>query len=188
MKIIDEKDFTFPTEGNIFEWEKYGFCLDFSKSNLPPSMGECRINIRVSLSGQFQLPEDSDLLSPVFWISAPCKFAKPVMLEIQHCALTDEATLSQLSFVSAKCSQRDLPYRFRQLDGGVFTTHSSFGNIKLSHFSGVGVTGRKNTTRFYCAHVYWTMKWMYDWRFYFAITQDLNANITVQLFLSLRVV
>ena len=112
VKIIDEKDFTFPTQGNIFEWEKYGFCLDFSKSNLPPSMGECRINIRVSLSGQFQLPEDSDLLSPVFWISAPCKFAKPVMLEIQHCALTDEATLSQLSFVSVKCSQRDLPYRF----------------------------------------------------------------------------
>ena len=179
VKIIDEKDFIVPTQSNTFEWKKYGFRLYFSKSNLPSGMGECRINIRVSFSGQFQLPEDSDLLSPVFWISAHCKFAKPVELEIQHCALRDEATLSQLSFVSAKCSQRDPPYRFTQLDGGVFTRHSSYGSITLSHFSGIGVTGRKNSPRFYCAHLYRTMKEMYDWRFYFVITQDLNANIAV---------
>ena len=74
-------------------------------------------------------------------------------LEIQHCALSkDEAALSHLTFVSTKCSQRDLPYIFRELDGGVFTTHSSYGSILLSHFSGVAVTGRKNTPRSYCAH------------------------------------
>ena len=182
MEVIDEEEFTVPTHGNMFEWEKYGFRLYISKTNLPPSMGECKINIRVSLSGQFQLPQDSDLFSPVFWINASSEFTKPVTLQIQHCALRDEATLSDLSFVSAKCSQKDLPYSFKQLDGGVFTRHSSYGSIQLKHFCGICVVGKKKTPRSYCAHLYQTMKQMYDWRFYFVITQDLNANNSVKFF------
>ena len=56
-----------------------------------------------------------------------CKLTKSLTLEIQHCALRDERVVSNLSFVFAKCSQRDLPYKFRQVEGGVFTTHSSYG-------------------------------------------------------------
>ena len=180
--MIGEAEFIVPTKGLSFEWRGYGLRLHIPKGSLPPGIGECRINIRVSLSGQFQLPEDSALFSPVFWISVPCKFSKPVTLEIQHCALReDEMVLSDLSFVSAKCSQRDLPYRFRQVDGGVFTTHSSYGSIQLSHFSGNAVTGRKSTPRSYCGHLYHTMKQVYDWRFYFIIAQDLDAKNTVQL-------
>ena len=146
-----------------------------------PGMGECTINIRVSLSGHFQLPGDSDFLSPVFWIAAPCRFTKPVTLEIQHCAFSeDEAVLSHLTFLSTKCSQRDLPYIFRELDGGVFTTHSSYGSIQLSHFSGIAVTGRKNTPQSYCAHLY-PMKQVYDWRFYLVIMQGIDAQITVSI-------
>ena len=176
-------EFTVPSHGINFEWEGYGLKLNVPEGSLPGGMGECRFNIRMSLSGQFQLPEDSDLLSPVFWISAPCKFTKPVTLEIQHCALTeDETVLSDLCFVSAKCSQRDLPYRFEQLDGGVFTTHSSYGSIQLNHFSGASVAGRKRTLRSYCAHLYHAMKQMYDWRYYLSITRDLKAHITVSSF------
>ena len=176
-------EFTVSTRGINFEWDGYGLKLHVQEGSLPAGMGECKVNIRVSLSGQFQLPEDSDLLSPVFWISAPCKFTKPVTLEIQHCALReDESVLSDLSFVSAKCSQKDLPYRFKQLDGGVFTAHSSYGSIQLDHFSGVGIFGRKKTPRSYCAHLYHTMKQIYDWRYYLAITQDLEAHITVSSF------
>ena len=175
--MIGETKFTVPAQGGLFEWSGYGLRLYVPKDSLPTSVEECRINIKASFSGQFQLPEDSDLLSPVFWISASCKFTKPVTLELQHCALReDEAALSGLTFVSAKCSQRDLPYRFRQVEGGVFTTHSSYGSIQLSHFSGNAVTGRKRTPRSYCAHLYHTMKQMYDWRFYFVITQDLEAK------------
>ena len=40
-------------------------------------------------------------------------------LEIQHCALKeDETVLSDLCFISAKCSQRNLSYLFKQVDGG----------------------------------------------------------------------
>ena len=166
------------SQGGSLEWKGYGLRLHIPEGSLPADMREYRINIRASLSGQFNFPEDSDLLSPVFWISAPCKFTKPVTLEIQHCALReDEAALSSnLSFVCAKCSQKKLPYIFRRVDGGVFTTHSSYGSIQLSHFSGLGVTGRKGTPRSYCAHLYHTMKQMYDWRYYFVITQDLEAK------------
>ena len=174
-------EFTVPTQGGCFEWKGYGLKLHVSEENLPRGMKEARVNIRASVSGQFQLLEDSVLLSPVFWILAPCKFTKPVTLEIQHCALRDETILSDLHFVSANCSQVDLPYRFKQLDGGVFTTHSSYGSIQLNHFSGVGVTGREETPRLYCAHLYHTVKEIYDWRYYLAITQDLEAHITVSL-------
>ena len=43
---------------------------------------------------------------------------------------------------------------------------------------------------YYCAHLYHTMEQMYDWKFYFVITQDLRAHNAVQfvlpLILSLR--
>ena len=144
--MAEEAEFTVLAEGGSFQWKGYGLRLHVSKDSLPPGIEECRINIRVSLSGQFQLLEGSDLLSPVFWISAPCKFTKPVTLEIQHCALTeDEAILSNLSFVFTKCSQKDLPYRFRQVDGGVFTKHSAYGTIELKQFSGISIAGSEET-------------------------------------------
>ena len=178
--MIKKTEITFLNKGGTFEWRGYGLRLHVPKDSLPAGTVECRINIRVSLSGQFQLPEGSDLLSPVFWIMAPCKFTTPATLEIQHCALReDETALSHLSFVSANCSQKDLPYRFRKVAGGVFTTHSSYGSIQLTHFSGFGVVGRKRTSRSYCAHLYHTMRQVYDWRFYFVITKDLDANNTV---------
>ena len=162
--MIGETKFTVTTQGGSFEWKGYGLRLHVPEGSLPAGMRECSINIRASLSGQFQFPEDSDLLSPVFWLSVPCEFTKPVTLEVQHSALReDEAVLSNLSFVSAKCSQKELPYNFRGVDGGVFTTHSSYGSIQLSHFSGFGVTGGKRTPRSYCAQLYYTMKQTYDW-------------------------
>ena len=173
VEVIGETSFTVPNQGAFFEWKGYGFKLCVPEASLPVGIGECRVNIRASFSGQFQLPENSDLLSPVFWILAPCKFTKPVTLEIQHCVLAeDETVLSDLSFVSAMCSQRDLPYRFKQMDEGLFTTHSSYGSIQLKHFSGIGVVGKKSTPRSYCAHLYHSMKQIYDWRFYLAITQN----------------
>ena len=163
MEIAGETDFTVLDQGGSFKWRDYGMKLNVPKDSFTASTGECTINIRASLSGHFQLPGDSDFLSPVFWIAAPYRFTKPVTLEIQHCALSeDDAGLSHLTFVSTKYSQRDLPYIFRELDGGVFTTHSSYGSIDLSHFSGIAVTGRKNTPRSYCAHLYHTMKQVYD--------------------------
>ena len=180
VEVIGETDFVVSTKGSFFEWVGYGLRLSIPEDSLPTGMEQCRINIKASLSGSFLLPEDSDLLSPVFWISALCKFRKPVTLEIQHCASRDEASFADLNFVSTKCSQKDLPYIFKQLDGGRFPADSSYGNIQLTHFSGIGVTGRKRTPRSYCAQIYYTIKEeASDWRVYFIITRDLDALKTV---------
>ena len=177
VEVIEEAEFTVSTRGGSFHWKGYGLRLHISEDSLPAGVEECKINIRVSLSGQFQLPEGSEFLSPIFWISAPYKFICPVTLEIQHCALTeDESALSNLNFVSTKCSQKELPYRFKQMQGGVFTKNSTYGSIQLSHFSGVGVTGKEGTPRSYCGHLYHTKKKGYEWRFYFIIIQDLDAK------------
>ena len=66
--MIGETTFTVPNQGAAFKWEGYGLKLHVPEGGLPVGMGECKIKIRASLSGQFQLPVDSDLLSPVFWI------------------------------------------------------------------------------------------------------------------------
>ena len=180
MEVIGETDFVLSTRGGFFEWKGYGLKLSIPEDSLPTGMEECRINIKASLSGPFLLPEDSDLLSPVFWISALCKFRKPVTLEIQHCASRDEASFADLNFISTKCSQKKLPYIFRQLDGGKFPADSSYGSIQLIYFSGFGITGRKRTLRAYCAQIYYTMKEeASDWRFYFIITKDLDTLKTV---------
>ena len=180
MEVIGETDFVVSTRGGSFEWKGYGVRLRISKDSLPTGMEECRINIKASLSGPFQLPEDSDLLSPVFWISALCKFEKLVTLEIQHCASRDEASFADLNFISTKCSQRELPYIFKQLDGGRFPADSSYGSIQLSHFSGIGIAGKKGTPRAYCAQIYYTIKKEpFDWRFYLFITKDLDTLKTV---------
>ena len=178
--MIGGTDFIVSTKGKFFEWEGYGLRLCVSEESLPTDMEECRINIKASLSGPFELPEDSELLSPVFWISTLCKFKKPVTLEIQHCACRDKAHFADLNFISTKCSQKELPYTFKQLDGGRFPTESSYGTIQLSHFSGITVTGRKRTPRAYCAQIYYTIKEeASDWRVYFIITKDLDTLKTV---------
>ena len=99
---------------------------------------------------------------------------------MQHCASRDEAYFADLNFISAKCSQKTLPYTFKQLDGGSFPTDSSYGSIQLHHFSGFGITGRKRTPRAYCAQIYYTIKEeASDWRVYFIITKDLDTLKTV---------
>ena len=179
--MIGETDLVISTkEFSLSEWVGYGLRLGASKDSLPTDMEQCRINIKASLSGPFELPEDSELLSPVFWISALCKFEKPVTLQIQHCASRDEASFADLNFISTKCSQKTLPYTFKQLDGGRFPADSSYGIIRLSHFSGFGIAGRKRTPRAYCAQIYYTIKEeASDWRVYFIIIQDLDAIKTV---------
>ena len=177
--MLAATSFTVPTQGASFEWKGYGLRLYVPEGSLPGCMEECRVDIAGSLSGQFQLPENLVLLSPVFWISASCNFTKPVTLEIQHCALAKDEALSGLNFVSATRSQKDLPYIFKQLDGGVFSAYSSFGSIQLSHFCGNAVAGNRDTPRLYCANLYHKIKQLHDWRFYFTITQDHPVQNTV---------
>ena len=143
-EVVAETTFTLMPEAQSFEFMGYGFKLHVPEGSLPAEVSETQLNVRVSLSGQFQLPTDCELISAVYWVSSTCpkKFTKPLVVEIQHCAaLSSDEQCEQLTFVRTMCTQKELPYTFTE-EGGVFSHHSSYGTLSLSHFSGVGI-GRK---------------------------------------------
>ena len=95
------------------------------------------------------MPSNCELVSAVYWVSSLHKFMKPITVEIQHCAaLSSDKHCSQLTFVHTKCTQKELPYIFKEQVGGVFTPHSSYGSLPLSHFSGIGIVIRPLVQRF----------------------------------------
>ena len=140
--------FTLTQETQNLQLEGYGFKLHVPEGSLPAKISETTLNVQVSLSGQFQMPPDCELLSAVYWVYSPHKFTKPLTVEIQHCAvLSSDQQCSQLAFVSTKCTQKELPYMFKMRDGGVFSHHSSYGSLSLTHFSGLGVGKLKVSRR-----------------------------------------
>ena len=126
-----------------FEFEGYGFKLQVPEGSLPTEISESKLDIQVSLSGQFQMPPDSELVSAVYWVYSSHKFTKPLTVEIQHCVTSSTGTLSsELTFVYTKCNQKELPYTFKRQEGGVFSPHSSYGTLSLTSFSGLGIVRR----------------------------------------------
>ena len=143
-ELIAETTFTLTAEQQSFEFTGYGFKLHVPEASLPANVSETQLNVRVSLSGQFQMPPNCELVSAVYWVSNPHKFTKPLDVEIQHCAaLSSHKQCEQLIFVHTKCTQKELPYTFTELEKGVFGHHSSYGSLSMSHFSGVGIVQRK---------------------------------------------
>ena len=148
--MIAKETFTLTQEAVKLNFEGYGFKLCVPKNCLPTQVSETQLSVQVSLSGPFQMPSNCELVSAVYWVSSPHKFKKPVTVEIQHCAaLSSYKQCSQLTFVHTKCTQKELPYIFKQRVGGVFTPHSSYGSLSLSHFSGVGIVIRPLVQMFF---------------------------------------
>ena len=142
-EVVAETTFTLTQEARSFEFKGYGFKLHVPKGSLPAEVSETQLNVRVSLSGHFQLPSECELVSAVYWVSCTHKFTEPLVVEVQHCAaLSSDEQCEQLTFVRTKCTQKELPYTFTEL-GGVFSPHSSYGSLSLFHFSGVGVGRRR---------------------------------------------
>ena len=130
--------------GEGYEWKGHGLRLTVPADALELLSPPATITIQASLSGHYHLPDHTQLVSGVYWISFPGKFSRPVTLEVQHCANLQPAhETSSLTFVTAKCSQETLPYNFKPMTGGVFSADSRFGTIELSHFSGFAVVKKK---------------------------------------------
>ena len=124
------------SHGQLVEWN--GLKLHIHEGSLPEGVHQCKIYIKVSLAGQYEIPENSHLVSAIFWLRCEpqCKFIKPITVEIQHCST--KQNISKLKIVRAFCSQKQLPYNFKPL-GGRFDTDTSYGVIEVNGFSGVGV-------------------------------------------------
>ena len=165
-------------------------------------MDKCHIHVKASLSGRFQFPEDTELISGVYWIACRHKFVKPVTVEVQHCAANLEYS-SSLTYIVAKCNQEDLPYQFKTLEGGVFSPSSQYGSINLTHFSGLavaylwstfmqlfGLTTRQPepNTRSYCARLYYSSSGSNCWEVCFAIVCNLELHISVSINIGITIV
>ena len=162
-----------------FEWKEYGLKLVVPSKSLSYGISSCTITINVSLSGQYQFPDGTELVSPVFWLRCEpnSKFEKPLSLEIQHCALPENS--HRLFMVKAVCTQKVLPYSFKFVYGGTFSKHSSYGVIELDSFSGVGVVQDRAEERRYWSSVFY-MGPPNNRDIHFAVTWHSDAHITVR--------
>ena len=184
VEVVGEEEVVFTNEAMSFHWEDYGFKLHVPEYALPEGTPEYHVNIKASLSGQFELPEGYELVSAVYWVATPGKFTKPVTIEAQHCA--NFSNPSQLCFVRTNCTQKSLPYKFKIVDGGSFACGSKYGVLSAPHFSGNGVakevTPGEHSCQ-YCAQVYFTVKHLQDyWYCHFVITKDLEMCLTVRTY------
>ena len=116
-----------------FQCSEYGFKLHIPEGALPENLLESTIHVQVTLYGQYKFPEKSELVSSVYQISCPVKLVKPVMLEIQHCAVIKRPEqASCLTFVK---SQDPHLIQFQPINGGQFSSYSSYATISLDSFS-----------------------------------------------------
>ena len=127
------------------EWPGYGFYIEVPEGALAPGV-TASVGVKVILAGQFKLPENSQLISAIYWIYTSEVFLKEVAVNIQHCAdLKSEEQCSKCKFIIAKCSQKELPYTFKEKEG-LFNPYTQYATIKLKRFSCVGETAPEKQT------------------------------------------
>ena len=181
MDVVGVTSLLITNRAETFHWPGYGLKLHISQGSLPTGLEECRLHIKVGLSGEFKFPHNTFLVSAVYWIDSEprCRFSKPIRMELQHCSTSNQG--SKLSIVHAKCSQEILPYTFTPMKGGEFSPlePNSYGSIQLSHFSMIGVTQEGGEDPQYCAGFYYRRITPTVRRVHFVITKDLEAFNTV---------
>ena len=167
-------------QAQTFHWIGYGLKLHIPQGTLPADLEKCQLLIKVGLSGQFKLPENSSLVSAVYWLDSEpqCKFSQPITVEMQHCV--NPSHTSRLSFIRAKCSQEQLPYDFKTVEGGVFSSESAYGCVELYHFSLLGqVIDLIRPKVVYCASLYYLKKGVNQGEIHFVITKNLEPYTKV---------
>ena len=130
----------------------YGVIAEIPDGAIPPSRTVSFV-VRVIHSGQFELPNDSQLISAIYWISSSEVFLKEVPFNIPHFAvIRSEEQCSKFRFIIAETSQSELPYKFRER-GGLFNPHTQYATIKLKQLNSMlfGAVGPKDTELYFSA-------------------------------------
>ena len=185
MNVIGEISVLITSKAQTFHWAGYGLKLHIPQGALPVTVGlkQCELIVKVGISGQFTLPQNTSLVSAVYWLhSEPqCKFSQPLILEIQHCATSSQK--SRLSF--ARCSHYSLPYKFEILEGDF--SSDAYGCIQLRNFSLITVLKKLPLLTWifgaddikYHARVYYLWRKENRREIHFLITKDLEVHAKV---------
>ena len=174
------------SQAQSFVWKGYGLKLGVPEGCLPAGVKHCIINIKASLSGQYEFPENCHLAGAVFWLRCETvrKFEKPITVEIQHCAKLEHDGL-KMKFVRASCRQEQLPYAFKPI-GGTFSIHSSYGVVDVTSFSGIApiietISGSELELSFrrYCSKLFYNNSHQSHLDIHLTVTWDDEAHLTV---------
>ena len=158
----------------LFSWEEYGLYLYIPENSLPDNLLQCSIHFRATITGDYQLPQDTHLVSAMYQIDCvpKCHFSKPLVLELQHCGGQDDQ--SELCFL--KDSSSDHNGEFQIIPGGEFPPNSSYSFIEVNNFCRTGVGKRRSNKRHYCASVYYSEEDATDYRIHYVIMWDTKAH------------
>ena len=117
---------TISEQYKYFNWEGYGLHLYIPEGALPPEIEECTIYIEDSVEGDYAFPDNCYLVSAVYWFHCvpKCKFSKPIILEMQHCA--KQQNLQALSFVKARSIESQSEIEFNKTLGCCGTNQGIF--------------------------------------------------------------
>ena len=185
VEVIAETQFIVKgRHSQTFKWEGHGLKLSIPEGAV---LSESVIYIKAGLAGQFDLPSRAQLVSPVYWLYCDNNFQHPVTLELQHCAaIKHQSEYSSLSFIVAKCSQEELPYKFKFLDKGIFSQHSSHGSVDVKQFSLFGLVEvfkqwciNLLQPRSYIAQLFYSEEGENTWLLHFVITWNQELYLTV---------
>ena len=163
------------------EWPGYGFYIEVPEGALPLGV-TASVGVKVILAGQFKLPENRQLISAIYWVSSSEMFLEKVAVNIQHCAfIRSEEQCSDFRFIIAKCSQKELPYTFKEREG-LFNSHTQYAAIKLKQFSLIGETASSETNLCCAAFMYYKQqtaipKIIAD--FHFVLIKNLSPHVQV---------
>lgn len=137
VEVCGVIDITVSNSSLEWQWEGFGLKLHVDANTLPSGIEHCCLTVSASLAGQYKFPRDHHLVSAVIWFRCepPCRFVKPIKVELQHCAY--RYNISKLDFVKALCSQKELPYEFKRIARSSFSSHSCFGVLEVNSFSGL---------------------------------------------------
>ena len=127
-----------------FNWEKYGISFSAPEGILPLTE-TCEVAITALAGGEFEFPEDSELVSAIYAISISKPLLKPLTVSIQHCVLLETPEqCNSLQFVRSPTDGAILPFQFKFLPGGHFTPGNQYGSISLSQFCLIGISMRES--------------------------------------------
>ena len=171
------------SEHQEFSWDDYGFHLSVPEGAVPSDV-TVSLAVKAILSGQFQLPVDTHLVSSIYWVSASHLFDKKVSVHLEHCAIINsEEEASNYKFIIGRCSQKNLPYKFKIRDA-VFSPKCRLGTITVRQFSFFATVFRGlwgESKHQYMSHCYikCSTKEPHFWKCAFLVTQNLPTCLKV---------
>ena len=144
MEVLAETKFLFRGDKSalVYNWEGYGLKLHV------PAGSSASFRAQIVDSAKFQLPESTEPVSPFYCVSSKGELTGPVGVEIQHCADSECADCSGLSFgVYRVEKEKPAVFLFKE-HSAQFSYISSYGRIQVNFSKLIFRIVRKITSRF----------------------------------------